>query len=115
MQGLLLGNLPSPRSTEINSWTIPLTVAAGTTRIVNFYGEFRALARSIAFVNRDAANTCLVILNNDRINTFTIAPNSTFNFNDQWCEQVEIVAGAAGAVNLFLEVVPAKELGFSEI
>lgn len=111
MQGIILSLPVGPRSEKVNSYTTSITVGIGLTRIINFKAEFRGIARSIAFVNRDAANTALIIINNDRINTFTIAANSTFNFNDQWCEQVEITAGAAGVVNLFIELVPEKQLG----
>lgn len=111
MQGLILGLKFGPRDQNLSSYTIPITILAGATRVVNFYAEFHGIARSIEVINRDAANTALVILNNDRINTFTIATSQQQGFNDQWCEQIEITAGAAGAVNLFIELVPNKDLG----
>ena len=111
MQGIILSDkLKSPRDLTINSYTIQITVAAATTRIINFHNELRGLCRSVAIINRDAANSNTVIFNNDRINSVSVAANSTFNSNDQWTEQIEITAGAAGATNLFLEIVPDRQL-----
>ena len=111
MQGIILSDkLKSPRNLTINSYTIQITVAAGTTRIINFHNELRALCRSVSIINRDAANPNTVIFNNDRINSVGVAANSTFNSNDQWTEQIEVTSGAAGATNLFLELVPDKQL-----
>lgn len=113
MQGYVLSLPIGPRSEKVRSYTIPLTVGIGLTRIVNFMAEFRGIARSVAFFNRDAVNVATIILNNDRINTFTLASGGSFFLDDQWCEQVEIVAGPAGVVNVFAEIVPATELGIS--
>lgn len=111
MQGIILSLKKGPRDDNVRSYTTTVFVGIGLTRIINFKAEFRGIARAVSFVNRDAANVATVFINNDRINSFTIAANSTFNFNDQWCEQIEIVAGAAGGVNLFMEIVPEQELG----
>ena len=111
MQGIIISNkLQSPRNTNINSYTIQITVATGTTRIINFHNELRGLCRSFSVINRDGANANTVIINNDRINSVSVASNSTFNANDQWTEQLEVTAGAAGATNLFLEIVPDSQL-----
>lgn len=114
MFGLILGLKVGPRDTKLSSYTIPITIPLGTTRVINFFSEFRGIARSVEVINRDAANTCLVILNNDQINTFTIAASNQQGFNDQWIEQIAITAGAAGAVNLFIELVPRADLGFGQ-
>jgi len=111
LQGLILTLKVGPRSEQVRSYTTVITVPLGTTQIINFKAQFRGLARSVSFFNRDGANTATIILNNDRINSFTLAAASTFNANDQWMEQIEITAGAAGAVNAFIEIVPEEDLG----
>lgn len=111
MQGLILTLSKGPRDDNVRSYTVAITVGIGATRIINFKAEFRGLARSVSFFNRDGVNNATVILNNDRINTFTVASNGTFTLNDQWCEQIEIIAGAAGLVNTFSEIVPESDLG----
>ena len=114
MFGLILGLKVGPRDEKLSSYPIQIAIPIGTTRVINFFNEFRGLARSVMVINRDAANTALVILNNDQINTFTVAPASQQGFNDQWCEQIVITAGAAGLCNVFIELVPRKDLGFGE-
>ena len=111
MQGLILSSkLPGPRNTEIRSYTTALVVALGTTRIINFHNEFKGLARAVSFLNRDGTNSATITINNDRINQITIAPNSVFNLNDQWIEQVEVLAGGAGATNVMMEIVPIAQI-----
>jgi len=105
----------SPRDERLASSPITVIVAAGATRIINFFNEFLGMASSVIFINRDAANAMTIILNNDRSNAFTIPANGSFTLSEQWVEQVEITAGAAGVVIVNAQMVLGKDIGLSEI
>ena len=82
-----------------------------TTRIINYPTEFQGLAQGVTILNRDAANVITIIINDDRRNSFTIPGGASISFNDQWIEQVEVVAGAAGVTVVQAGVTPRGELG----
>lgn len=85
-------------------------VAAGATDIINFLQQFQGMARGISLLNRDGANAATYILNNDRASAINVPANSLISINDQWIEQIEITAGAAGAVQVTAEIVPQDGL-----
>lgn len=110
------GDLPSPRDTsKFPSHQVTEVVAAGATAVIEFINRFAGLARSVLIMNRDAANVATVIINNDRTNSFAIPAGLAIPINDMWLEQIEVTAGAAGAVNLLIEIVPANRIGISEV
>ncbi len=114
MQGFLFTIKKSPRDTSLTSRPITISIGAGVTRIVNFYGEFRGIASGLQVINRDGANAITIIINNDRINAFTVPASGSFGMSDQWIEQIEIVAGAAGVTILNAQLTPGKELGVGQ-
>lgn len=114
MQGFLFLIKKSPRDTTITSRPITVIVGAGATRIVNFFGEFHGIASGLQVINRDGANAITIILNNDRTNAFTIPASGSLGMSDQWIEQIEIVAGAAGVSVLQAQLTPGNELGITE-
>lgn len=111
MQGFLFSIKKSPRDTSLTSRPITVSIGAGVTRIVNFYGEFRGIASGLQVINRDGVNQITIIVNNDRINSFKIPASSSLGLSDQWIEQIEIVAGAAGVAVLQAQITPAQEIG----
>lgn len=114
MQGFLFSIRKSPRDTSLTSRPITVSVAVGTTRIVNFYGEFRGIASGLQVINRDGANAITIIVNNDRINAFTIPASGSVGMSDQWIEQIEITSGAAGVAILQAQLTPGNELGIGQ-
>lgn len=110
VSGAILGVKKSPRDLSIISYPISVTVALGTTQRVNWLQQFSGMARSVNFRNNDGANAATLIINNDRINTVNLPASGTFTLNDQWIEQVEVTAGAAGSVLVTGEVVPRDGL-----
>ncbi len=100
----------SPRDLSLQSYSIPITVAAGATRVISPPNEFLAMCVSAAIQNQDAANQATAIINNDRINSFAVINGSPVSLSGQWIGQIEITAGAAAATVVLLEVVPIKDV-----
>ena len=111
MRGFILRDLKPPK--DVPSRMIPITIAAGATRIIDIYNEFVCLGKSVLIMNRDAVNVNTVIVNNDRINPFNVTAGLSIPINDMWIEQIEVTAGAAGATTLLIEITDAKLLGIS--
>lgn len=105
----------SPRDSRLPSSPVTINVPVATTRVVNFFNEFLGMASSLQILNRDGTNTVTIIINNDRINTFTIPASASISFSDQWIEQVEVVSGALGVTVLFIQIVPGRDIGLSVI
>jgi len=105
----------SPRDTRLPSHPITVSVPVATTRIVNFFNEFLGMASSIQILNRDGTNAVTIIINNDRINAFTIPASASIAFSDQWIEQVEVVSGALGVTIIFAQITLGKDIGLSVI
>jgi len=105
----------SPQDHRLPSHPITISVPVSTTRVVNFYNEFLAIASSVLVINRDATNPITVIINNDRANSFTIPANGSLSLEQQWVEQIEVVSAALGVVVILGQLVNAKTLGISVI
>lgn len=105
----------SPRDQRLPSSPVTVIVAAGATRIINFFNEFLGMASSIFILNRDGVNAITIILNNDRINAFTIPAGASYTASDQWIEQIEIVAGAVAVTSVNAQIVLGKDIGLSVI
>jgi len=105
----------SPLDQRLASHPIVVSVPVSTTRIINFFNEFLGMASSIQVLNRDGTNAITIILNNDRINSFTIPASASITFDSQWMEQIEIVSGAAGVTVVMAQLVNAKDIGLSGI
>lgn len=105
----------SPRDQSLPSHPITVNIPISTTRIVNFFNEFLGMASSLQVLNRDGTNPITIIINDDRINSFTIPASASISFSDQWIEQIEIVTGAAGVTVLFIQITLGKDIGLSVI
>ncbi len=110
MQGLVLSVKKGPRDEKLTSRPITISVPAGTNRIVNFPAEFMALASGIQIINRDGANPITITINNDVINSFTIPASGSVGLSDQWIEQIQVIAGAAGVTVIQSQVTPLNEV-----
>jgi len=96
----------SPRDLSLISYPISKQIAAGATTTISFPNEFNGFARSIVVSNRDGANAAFIKINGVTSTEIRIPPSGSFSFNDQWCVEINIVAGAAGILDLVAEVVP---------
>lgn len=100
----------SAKDLSTQAYSIPITVPAGTTRVLNFPSEFNGVCSSVAIQNTDAANAAIGILNNDRINSFSILNGTPVSLGVQWIVQIEITAGVAAACLVICEIVPLEEV-----
>lgn len=100
----------APNNDKLQSYSIPIVVAPGATRVINLPTEFNAYGTSVAIQNTDAANAATAILNNDRINTFSVLQGSPVSLGNQWIVQLEITAGAVAATTLLIQVVPTEDV-----
>ena len=100
----------SAKDLSTQAYSIPITVPAGTTRIISFPTEFNGICSSVAIQNTDAAANATAIINNDRINAFLVANGSPVSMGQQWIVQIEITAGAGGACLVVCEIVPSSEV-----
>ena len=105
----------SPRDQRLPSAPVTVSVPVATTRIVNFFNEFLGMASSVQVLNRDGTNAITIIINNERINAFTIPAGASIAFSDQWIEQIEVVTGALGVTVIFAQITPGKDIGLSVI
>lgn len=97
------------RDLKLNTYTIPVVVLAGITRVVNLPTEFMALGVSVSVQNLDGANVATLIINNDRINPIPIVNGSPVNIGTQWLVQVEIIPGGGANTTLLFEVVNLED------
>lgn len=99
----------NPRDINLQAYPLPFVCPLAVTTILNFPNLANGIARSVEISNNDAANPATVRINGDRINVRTLGLNSFRTINDQWIVQLEIIAGAAGAVDVVAEIVPLSE------
>lgn len=99
----------NPRDLDLQATPQPFICPAAVTTILNFPNLVNGIARSVEISNNDLANAATVRINGDRINVRTLGLNSFRSINDQWMVQLEIIAGAAGSVDVVAEIVPLSE------
>lgn len=108
MNGFLIKK--SPRDQNVTSYPVTKNNLAAVTTRTSFPTEFNGIARSVAFINLDVVNVATLRINGITTQAITLNVNSQFNFNDQWVTDIEVIAGALGAVLLIAEVVPLSEV-----
>lgn len=96
----------SPRDLSLISYPISEQVGAGVTRIISFPTMYNGIARSVVLSNRDGANAGFIRINGITARQIRIPPTGSFPFSDQWVTDLEIIAGAAGIMDVVCEVVP---------
>ncbi len=96
----------SPRDTTLLSYPAIVTIAAGVTRTIDTATEFNGIARSVQFVNQDGANAALARVNGITTSQFNVPASGAIGFSDQWINQIQCIAGAAGSCLVMLEIVP---------
>lgn len=99
----------NPRDLTLQAYPLPFVCPLAVTTILNFPNLVNGIARSVEISNNDIVNPITVRINGDRINVRTIAAGGFRAINDQWIVQLDIIAGAAGSVDVIAEIVPLSE------
>ena len=110
MSGIVLAVKTGPRDQTLVSYPKSRQAPAGAVTTISFWQENLALARSVQVINQDSANAATLIINNDVMNPVNIPASSSVGISDQWVEQVQVTAGAAGRCDVLAELVPRDEL-----
>lgn len=90
--------------------TVSVIIAAGTSRTISFTQEFFGKAVSLIITNLDGANTATYQVGGTSRPTLTLAANAFRTFDDAKIDQLDITAGAAGAVQVQAQVQLFKEV-----
>jgi len=98
----------APKDLKFQSYTNPVTVLLGTTRVINYPTEFGVIATSVVIQNLDAANVAIVSVNGGE--AFSVINGSPVSLGDQWVVQLRVIAGAAAATQVLAQQVPFKEV-----
>ncbi len=96
----------SPRDTTLLSYPVMVNFPAGVVTTIDTATQFNGIARSIQFVNQDGANAATARVNGVTSPAFNVPASGAIGFSDQWINQIQVTAGAAGAVIIMFEVVP---------
>lgn len=113
MSGRIL-NVKLTEFYNLSGNVINIDVAAGVTSVVDFVGRFNGIAKSVLIDNLDAANVALYRLNSRSAEQRQVRANSTRVLTVP-IELIEIIAGAAGAVQITAEVIPLSLIERSQI
>jgi hypothetical protein len=93
-----------PKDPTVPSTYVADIIAAGTTVTIEFPAQYRAVAISVAIRNQDTVNACQFSVNGQPL--VALSAGGSENLNDMNIIRVQIVAGAAGAVEVFSQVTP---------
>jgi len=96
----------SPRDQSLLSYPVIFTAAAGATSTIDTATQFNGIARSVQFVNQDGANAATARVNGVTSPAFNVPASGAIGFSDQWINQIQVTAGAAGDVIIMFEIVP---------
>ena len=96
----------SPRDTTLLSYPVIFTATAGNVTTIDTATQFNGIARSVQFVNQDGANAAVARVNGVASPPFNIPASGAIGFSDQWINQLQVTAGAAGDCIIFFEIVP---------
>jgi len=98
-----------PKDLKLFSYPVIVLVAAGVTRTIATAEEFNGYAISIQLINQDGTNNALARINGVSTPQFNIPASGAVGFDDQWINQIQIVAGALGAVVVQMQMVSLQE------
>jgi len=79
-------------------------IAAGTTTTIEYPAQYRAVAIAVSINNIDTVNACQFSINGQPL--VSLSAGGEKNINDQNIIRVQIVAGAAGTVEVLGQVTP---------
>ena len=93
-----------PKDPTAASTYVADTIAAGATVTIEYPSQYRAIAISVAIKNQDSTNPCQFSVNGQPL--VALSAGADQNINDQNIVRVQIVAGAAGVVQVLAQVTP---------
>jgi len=98
----------SPRDETVISYPVTINNPLAVTTRTSFPNQFRGFARSVLFINQDGVNAATIRINGITNSTINLPASASFSINDQWIADIEVLAGAAGAVIVLAEIVPLE-------
>ena len=99
-----------PKDLELFSYPVIVLVAAGVTRTIATPEEFNGYAISVQLINQDGTNNALARVNGITTPQFNIPASGQVGFTDMWINQVQVVAGALGAVVVMFQMVASEQV-----
>ena len=93
-----------PKDPTVPSTYVADIIAAGTTTTIEYPAQYRAMAISVAIKNQDTVNACQFSVNSQPL--VSLSAGGEKNINVQNIIRVQIVAGAAGTVEVLGQVTP---------
>lgn len=99
-----------PKDLKLFSYPVIVLVAAGVTRTIALAEEFNGAAISVQLINQDGTNNALARINGVTTAQFNVPASGAVGFTDQWINQIQVVAGALGAVVVMMQIVPSSEI-----
>ena len=99
-----------PKDLKLFSYPVLVLVAAGATRTIATPEEFNGFAISVQLVNQDGTNNALARINGVTTPQFNVPASGSIGFTDMWINQIQIVAGALGAVVVMMQMVVSEEV-----
>lgn len=80
------------------------------TRTISTPEEFNGFAISVQLINQDGTNNGLARINGVTTPQFNIPASGSVGFTDMWINQIQIVAGALGAIVVQMQMVASEEV-----
>jgi len=99
-----------PKDLKLFSYPVLVLVAAGATRTIATPEEFNGFAISVQLINQDGTNNALVRINGVTSPQFNLPASGAVGFTDMWINQIQVVAGALGAVVVQMQMVASEEV-----
>ena len=99
-----------PKDLNLFSYPVIVIVAAGVTRVISTPEEFNGFGISVQMINQDGTNIALARINGITTPQFNIPASGSVGFTDMWISQIEIIAGALGAVVVQMQMVASEEV-----
>jgi len=93
-----------PKDPTVPSTTVADIIAAGATTTIEYPAQYRAVAISVSINNVDTVNACQFGVNGQPL--VSLSAGGEKNINDQNIVRLQIVAGAAGTVEVLGQVTP---------
>jgi len=99
-----------PKDLKLFSYPVLVLVAAGATRTISTPEEFNGFAISVQLINQDGTNNALGRINGVTTPQFNIPASGSIGFTDMWINQIQVVAGALGAVVVLMQMVVSEQV-----
>jgi len=108
INGFTIGK--APKDLKLFSYPVIVLVPAGVTRTIATPEEFNGFALSVQLINQDGTNNALARINGVTTPQFNVPASGSVGFTDMWINQVQVIAGAAGATVVMFQMVSAQDV-----